>query len=137
MLNFQSIAGKLFVWIKCEYLAWLRSVKYFVVNTKIYAFIQYFVFNVAIKFKIIEGIDLNYTQMYNVLGIQFLTIAKMKKSLKLKGTKIFNSRSERSWTFRQLTLVVKIYIRFGELIIWSDRIVFKFFFEGTAHEAHC
>lgn len=71
----------------------------------------------AIKFKIIEGIDLNYTQMYNVLGIQFLTIAKMKKSLKLKGTKIFNSRSERSWTFRQLTLVVKIYIRFGELII--------------------
>ena len=71
----------------------------------------------AIKFKIIEGIDLNYTQMYNVLGIQFLTIAKMKKSLKLKGTKIFNSRSERSWTFGQLMLVVKIYIRFGELII--------------------
>ena len=50
--------------------------------------------------------------MHPFLGIQFLAVAKMNKTLKLKGTKIFNSRSEISWAFRQLMLVVKIYIRF-------------------------
>ena len=41
--------------------------------------------------------------MYSYLGTQFITV-NMNKTLKLQGTKFFNSR----WTFRQCILVVKI-----------------------------
>ena len=70
MLNFQTIASKMFMRIKCDSLVWLTSAKHFLVNKKVCTFIQYFVFNVTlgIKFPIIENSDVKNIKICIYLG---------------------------------------------------------------------
>ena len=73
--------------------------------------------------------------MYTDLGIKFITTVNGNNTLKLKGTKTVNSRSEMSWIFRQLIILLKICIRFREFD--TSGWFLKCFFERTLYETWC